>query len=233
MRSQGVRVWITRTQPGADRTAVAVREAGFDPVVAALLAVRSLEPAEDIATVVDGIAALAFTSVNGLAFADLIPRRDWPVFAVGDRTAEAARQRGFQTVISAGGDARDLTALIASEWRGRNGALLIPTAAQPAADMGALLQGRVPTRTVAIYETVETQTALPEDFDIVLIHSVRAAQILARRLEPSAAHGRTAIALSKAIAAPLRSLGFADLRIPLRPDEAGLLEALGKAPPAV
>ena len=54
-------------------------------------------------------AALAFTSVNGVAaFAALTPRRDRPVFAVGDATAQAAHDAGFADVLSASGDLRDL-----------------------------------------------------------------------------------------------------------------------------
>ena len=172
------------------------------------------------------------------AFADLTPRRDWPVFAVGDRTAEAARERGFTDVRSAAGDARDLAALIRRDWPAlasstQDGLLLVPTATQPAADLGVLLQGQVHVRPVAVYETLEAPEPSPADFDIVLIHSPRAARILTQRLSPEQARTRIAIALSEAVAAPLRPLGFADLRIAARPDETSLLEALGKSATAV
>ena len=232
------RVWITRTVPGADRTAHAVRQAGFEPVVAPLLiADPAFQPA-DIAPLLDDVAALAFTSVNGLAFCDLTSRRDWLVFAVGDRTAEAARDRGFADVRSAAGDADDLADLIRREWsRPENpddpGVLLVPTAVRPAADLAVLLKGQVPVRAIAVYETLESPETSPPAFDIVLVHSPRAARILARRLSPEAACGRIAVALSQAVAAPLRALGFAELRIAARPDEPGLIQALGKPTPAV
>ena len=233
----GTRVWITRTAPGADRTAEAVRALGFDPVVAPLLEVRPLTKAGNDLKF-DDVSALAFTSVNGLLFADLTPRRDWPVFAVGDRTAGAARERGFTDVRSAGGNADDLAALIASEWVARGlarepGVLLVPEAAAPAVDMVGLLAGRVPVRSVAVYETVPTQAPTPADFDIVLIHSARAAEALARRLDPGMVGHRIAVALSPQAARPLEALGFADLRIAARPDETSLLAALGKPGPAV
>ena len=42
-----------------------------------------------------GVAALAFTSINGVsAFAELSDRRDLPTFCVGDATADAARELG-------------------------------------------------------------------------------------------------------------------------------------------
>ncbi|HEX8470422.1 MAG TPA: uroporphyrinogen-III synthase, partial [Brevundimonas sp.] len=152
--SSGVRVWITRTAPGAQRLADRVREAGFDPIVSPLLMTDPDFPTPDLTSLLDDIAALAFTSVNGLRFADLTPRRDWPVFAVGERTAEAARARGFTDVISADGDARTLAETIAAVWGDRPGLLLAPTAERPAADLAALLGDRAPVRSLPVYRTV-------------------------------------------------------------------------------
>ena len=62
------KIWITRAQPGADVTADRVRALGHDALVAPLLAVR---PVEDVAIDLSGVAALAFTSANGVrTFAD-------------------------------------------------------------------------------------------------------------------------------------------------------------------
>jgi uroporphyrinogen-III synthase len=232
----GPRVWITRTAPGAARTAEAIRDLGFIPVVVPLLEVRPLEKAADLD--LGDVAALAFTSVNGLIFADLTLRRDWPVFAVGHRTAQAARDRGFTDVRSAGGDAEDLATLIAREWGARGlsrgpGVLLVPGAVSPSADMAGLLAGRVPVRSMPVYETVETAVQTPAAFDIVLVHSARAAEALTQCLDPLTAAGRTAVALSPQVAGPLEALGFAALRIAARPDETSLLEALGNPRPAV
>ena len=95
------RVWITRAEPGAARTAARLRDMGFEPIVAPLLAIEQLTPpVPDLAT----FAALAFTSVNGVAaFAALTPGRDLPVFAVGDATAQAALDAGFADVRSIAG----------------------------------------------------------------------------------------------------------------------------------
>jgi uroporphyrinogen-III synthase len=59
--------------------------------------------------------ALAFTSANGVrAFARLSERRDVPVFCVGGRTTEAARDAGFANAVSADGDVAALIDLIES-----------------------------------------------------------------------------------------------------------------------
>jgi uroporphyrinogen-III synthase len=223
-------VWVSRTAPGADRTARAVEALGYRSLQSPLLVANPdfARPVGDLE--LDQVSALAFTSDKGLVFADWTPRRDWPVFCVGDYTAQAARGRGFTDVRSAGGDARDLAALIRCDWPAleARGHLLVPTAVQPAADLSVMLKGEVPVRLIAVYETSESPAPLPEGFDVVLLHSPRAARALARRLLAEAAQGRIAVALSEAVAAPLRPLGFREIRVAAHPDETSLLEALGK-----
>ena len=59
-----LRVWITRAEPGASRTAARLRDMGLEPILASLLAVEPLTPVlPDLAT----FNALAFTSPNGVA----------------------------------------------------------------------------------------------------------------------------------------------------------------------
>ena len=221
------RIWVTRARPGADRTADRLTALGFQPLVAPLLEVRALDVA---APDLDGIAALAFTSANAVAaFAALTPRRDRPVFAVGDATAEAARAAGFAIVTSAGGDVVDLGRLLEAR---APGPVLHPRARVPAADL-APLSGSVPVSALDVYETVETGAPAPEAFDAVLLHSPRAASALAAALAPEAARDRLAVALSPAVAAPLSTLPFAGVRVAAMPNEAALLEALGKARPGL
>src|SRR5258708_2588521 len=63
------KIWITRAQPGAASTAERVRALGHEAIVAPLLAVRALE---DVQVDLRGVAALAFTSANGVrAFSGL------------------------------------------------------------------------------------------------------------------------------------------------------------------
>jgi len=108
--SAGGAIWITRARPGAEVTARRVEALGFTALVDPLLEIRFLEPTVDLA----GIAALAFTSANGVeAFARLSAARDLPVFAVGEATARAARSMGFAEPVSADGDVEALAALIA------------------------------------------------------------------------------------------------------------------------
>ena len=224
-----MRVWVTRAEPGASATAKRLRAAGHDPLVAPLLAIRFLAPLMDL----NGVAALAFTSANGVrAFSALSEDRALPVFAVGDATAQAARAAGFARVRSASGDVRGLAALIEAERAGLPGEVLHPGARALAGDLaGTLTAAAVSARAVAVYEaapaalSAETLAVLPS-LDAVLIHSPRAAQLLA---ETAAPRTLRACCISAAAAAPLAGAGFRRIDVAARPDEESLL-ALLEAP---
>ncbi|WP_286952126.1 MULTISPECIES: uroporphyrinogen-III synthase [Brevundimonas] len=225
------RVWVTRAEPGAARTADRLTALGFTPIIAPLLTLAPLPEALHAAPDPAAVAALALTSPNGVeAFAPLIPRfRHHPAFAVGDATAEAARAAGFAHVRSAAGDIHALARLIAAEAPA--GPLLAPGAREPAGDLPALLPDR-PVQRLPVYAAFETHAPAPEPFDAVMLHSPRAARalatILAADLPRPAASGRIAICISEAAASPLRPFDFAEIRIAAAPDEPAMLSALGK-----
>src|SRR5262245_47209617 len=109
-----MRLLVTRPQPDAERTAAVLRDKGHDAVVAPVL---RIEPVA--ARIGDGpFAAVIMTSANAAqaiaGHAHLADLTALPVFAVGARTAEAARQAGFATVASAEGGWLKLVRLIAS-----------------------------------------------------------------------------------------------------------------------
>lgn len=221
------RVWVTRTAPGASRTAARLTDLGLEPVVAPLLEVRLIpQGAPDLSAV----AAVAFTSRNGVAaFAALTSLRDRPVFAVGDATARAARDAGFAEVRSAAGDLDALARLIRTVWTDPEAVLLHPAAREPAGDLAAAVCAAATVRGLAVYDVIDTGAAPPEAFDAVLVHSPRAARALAASLPDAAATGRVALVISEAAAAPLAALPFAAIRIAASPDEAALFAALTAA----
>jgi len=218
-----MRVWVTRAEPGASETAERLRRLGCEPVVRPVLAVRPLDPPLDL----HGVAALAFTSRNGVdAFAARSPARDVPALCVGDATAEVARRAGFADVRSAAGDVEALAALIAS--LGFDGVVLHAGAREPAGDLaGALAAAGVRARAVALYETVPVEGPAPSA-DAVLVHSPKAARLLASRLDP--AEAPPVACLSAAAARPLAEVGFARVVAAPFPDEAALLKLLSEPP---
>ena len=221
------RVWITRAEPGATRTAAHLEGLGFISVVVPLLAVSPIAQARpDLA----GVAALAFTSRNGVAaFAALTPERGRPVFTVGDATAEAARAAGFAEVRSAAGALEALARMLTAEGP-RDGVVLAPGALEPAGDLRALVDEAVALRRLPVYRARETGAAAPPEFDAVLVHSPRAGRALAA-LGPFA--GQVAVAISVAAAAPLSAGSGLESRVAAHPDEAALVAALGKPAPPV
>ncbi|MEJ1938075.1 uroporphyrinogen-III synthase, partial [Nostoc sp. NIES-2111] len=105
-----MRVLVTRAADDAGATAERLRALGHTPVLAPLGSVRTLpaawpDPLPD---------ALAATSAH--AFPGLMPlpaeAGQIPSFAVGDRTAAAAREAGFATVETGQGDGGTLAALM-------------------------------------------------------------------------------------------------------------------------
>src|SRR5215510_4131726 len=106
-----MRIVVTRPQTDGERTAKALRARGHTVLVAPLMRV------EPIAADLGGAwSAVIVTSANAPKAIENNPARDslarLPLFAVGHRSAEAARETGFKDVVSANGDLRDLVRLI-------------------------------------------------------------------------------------------------------------------------
>ena len=107
-------ILILRPQPGADESAARAREMGLDPVVAPLFTLRPLawnppDPA--------GFDAVLLTSASAarLAGGGMTPFLGLPCYAVGGRSAEAARDAGFAAVREGPADGAALLSLMADE----------------------------------------------------------------------------------------------------------------------
>lgn len=223
----GAPVWITRARPGALATAERVRALGFEAIVDPLLAVETLDAELDLSP----FAALAFTSANGVeAFARLTDERGLPVFAVGRATAKAAQAEGFASVSSADGDVADLCDLIAA---GAAGPVLWAGAREPAGDLVGMLRGcGVMAKGVAVYETLDR---IPSDETLarldapttVLLHSPRAARVLASILARGPRPALRFLCLSEAVAVALgEAVEPGSVTFAPRPDESALLDLL-------
>lgn len=228
-----MRVWVTRASPGAERTADALRKLGHSPLLSPVMRVKQIPAAIDLT----GVAALAFTSANGVeAFAVRSPGRDLKVFAVGDATAQTAREAGFTDVVSAHGDVEALGALIAGAGLPDGAVVLHPGGRELAGDLPAAAGAGVAVRQVALYETLarapsEALAVMDADgLDVVLVHSSKAARRLASVCAPWRDGRAWYFALSPAVAAPLIEAGFEKVRAAPFPDEAALLKLLSERP---
>ncbi len=234
MAARRQRIWITRAQPGAEATAERVRALGHEAVVAPLLAVRILP---DVQVDLSGVAALAFTSANGVrAFADASGERSLRVFAVGAATAQAARRAGFKSVLSADGDVEALAEGIGIRRAELKGVVLHPGAAEPAGDLaGSLQRHGVEARRLVLYETAPVSLSDAEaealtSADAALLHSPRASQVLAKVLKAHPAPHLRALGLSKAVIKPLQRTPLAAKAYPPFPLEAALLNLIDRRP---
>jgi uroporphyrinogen-III synthase len=231
-----MRLLVTRPEPDAGRTAAKLRARGHVVLVVPLL---RIEPVEHAQLDARPFTALLVTSANAAAavahharFAEL---RTLPVFAVGDRSAEAMRAAGFADVASAHGDVSDLAALVAARWK-PGGSLLYLAGADRSGDLAALLSGRgFAVKTVVVYRAVaigapppEALAAMTPGFDGVLHFSRRTSEAYvdaarAGGLPGDALRAPVHFCISAQVAEPLVEAGAGDTRVPVEPTEAALL----------
>jgi uroporphyrinogen-III synthase len=232
-----VRILVTRPQPGSVHTAAALKERGHEPIIAPLLKIETLSEVDP-----DGgpWTAILLTSANAMrGMADLARRDDWratTIFAVGDRTAQAARDRGFTDVTSASGNVNDLANLVAARLR-PPARLLYLSGEERSGDLaGALRAKNFVVDVVVVYRMIAARTlpepaasAIRDGVDGVLHFSRHSAEAF---VEAASNAGLLEIGLAKPVhyclsdqvAEPLRAAGAANIRIAARPDEASLLE---------
>ena len=220
-----LRVAVTRALPEAERTAEKLRVAGAEAILAPLLTIV----ARAYDTNVTDAQALIFTSSNGVrAFPDARNQRHRLVLAVGDATANAAREAGFTDVRSADGDVRALIDLARSALDPHGEKLIHISGDHVAGDISGQLAtaGFRIERRVA-YASVATAT-LPSAFasplDVVMFHSARAAQTFAALGAPNAA-SLTAACISQAVADAASVSPWQQIRVAERPREDDLIAA--------
>jgi uroporphyrinogen-III synthase len=218
-------VAITRAAPENAHTAARLQALGAIPLLAPLLDIETRAFDANLT----GVQALLFTSSNGArALASQSDVRNVPVFAVGDATAQSARDLGFAEVQSANGDVASLAALATTALDPRAGKLLHIGGAHIAGDLsGALVKAGFTVERRVAYEA-KAAVALPEAFserlDVVLFHSARAANALVQ-LRPAGAEKMTAACISPAVAEAVSALPWRRLLVAPAPREDVFLKA--------
>lgn len=106
------RVLVTRPEAAGDKTAQKLLDAGYVPVhfpVTKTVALPFTIPAIDF----DALTVTSAAVFRHVCDDTVAPFKSLPLFAVGEGTAQAAREAGFLRVIEGGGDAVRLAATIA------------------------------------------------------------------------------------------------------------------------
>jgi uroporphyrinogen-III synthase len=176
---------------------------------------------------------LIFTSRSGVRqFAALSDRRDIPVYAVGDATADEARKAGM-TAISSSGDAADLLARIGADRA--SGPMLHLRGAHAAADVtGALSAAGIPADEAVIYTqsraplSAEARACLDGAAPVIApVFSPRSAATLFADGPPNAP--LVVLAISQATAARVPDKAAQAVIVADRPDTAAMLRAWPEA----
>ncbi len=236
-----MRLLLTRPEPDAQRTAAALRAQGHTVVTAPLM---RIEAASDAQIGPGPWAAILISSGNAAhaiaAHAWVSQLRALPVFAVGQRSAQAMAAAGFADVTSAGGNVDDLARLVAAKMT-PGGPLLYLAGEDRSGDLAGDLGARnFAVHTIVVYRAVAATSlpraaaaALASGIDGVLhfsrrsaelfVNAARGADVLARALKP------VQFCISTQAAEPLGRAGASAIRIAPRPVEAALIALIGAA----
>lgn len=241
-------ILVTRPQPDNERTAATLRTEGFEVLAAPMLRFEKVMLSADAATP-DAYGAVIVTSANALRalagqpFAEALCRL--PLFATGERTAQAARDLGFRQVVSADGDAtalRDLLLASAKAGAIRDGATLLYLAG---ADLAHDLAGDLGAHGLHVVTQTAYRMAPLSDLPGAVVTALAAGQVEAvlhysRRTARAffraaglegveiAALATPHCCLSAAVADIAREAGASQVVVASTPDETALFAALGR-----
>ena len=231
-----MRVLVTRPLPDGERTAATLRGRGYDVLAAPLMQVKPI--AADLAGDWSAVIVSSANAVRVLEARQISSLSKLPLFAVGQRSAEVAREAGFTNVRSAKGDADDLIRLVATSHAGKAATYLYLAGEDRAADVeGELVKRGIKARTVIVYQTV-TQAYPPELVDALRNRQIDAALHFSRRSAENYMNGAKAagleqmawapkhFCLSAQVAEPLRAAGTGQIGVAPEPNEAALLAIL-------
>ena len=239
-------VLVTRPHPDDDSTAASLRARGFEVLLAPML---RFEPVafddEDLR-----YGAVIVTSANALRGIEHQLHGSkllkLPLFAVGEHTAAAARGAGFETVISAKGDAASLRDLVLATVKSKALKKASPLLYLAGADLARDLAGELGERgftvvTQTTYRMVPLSGLPRETCDAFAANGVEAVLHYSRRsarafLESVRAAGVEISALaipqcciSAAVASIFRDAGATQVMVAASPDENALFALLDRA----
>jgi uroporphyrinogen-III synthase len=228
---------VTRPQEDSTALVTELERRGIEVFVCPMLTIV-LEHRPELR--LSGIQGLLFTSANGVrAFAKVSPRRDLPAYAVGDRTAAAAKDAGFLNVHSAGGGVDSLVALVRGTCKPGAGAFLHAAGTDVAGDLaGQLGAAGFVVRREVLYRAQATtaiagaaRTAIADhELDMVLFYSPRSAATFVTLAKNAGletpCESLEILCLSKAVAEAADPIMWRRVLVAPRPTQDALLKTL-------
>jgi uroporphyrinogen-III synthase len=240
-------ILVTRPQPDNAATVAALRAKGFEALPAPMLRFEAVAFQDEADA---GYGAVIVTSANALRAvagqAAIVRLKELPLFAVGERTAEAARDSGFHNVISADGDATALRELMVKSVRAKTLKKTTTLLYLAGADLARDLAGELGERgfnvvTQTTYRMAPVVDLPPDVCDAFAAHGIEAVLHYSRRsarafLDAARAGGVEISALaipqcclSEAIASIVRDAGATQVMVAASPDEKALFDVLDRA----
>jgi uroporphyrinogen-III synthase len=230
-----MRILVTRPAEDGAEIARRLAELGHEALLAPLLTVAIHDGAPlDLA----GVQAVLATSANGVrALARRTTARDFPIFAVGPQTAQAAAEAGFIRIRNADGDAAALADAVPGWADPSAGALLHVVGQEGSGWLAETLTARGFTVRREVLYRVDAAAQLPPaaadalmqgTVQAAMFFSPRSARVFAACMTAAGLSTESLIAfcISAATADALEDLPFADRRVAAAPNQAALLACL-------
>lgn len=232
-----MRFLLTRPEQDSEALKNRLTALDHDVVISPLM---EITPLEHTKIGCNGYQALVFTSRNAVkVFTDLYGAPNILVLTVGDKTADAAKNAGFNAVKSAGGNVEKLASLIIGILSPKNGPLLYPSAKHVSKDLGDLIaKDNFYVNQIEIYEAVAKKT-FSEDIiealksgsiDTIPFYSSRSALIFIEAIKNAGLSDRlkeiTALTISHDVAETVSQERWKNILIADQPNENSLLELI-------
>lgn len=241
-------ILVTRPEPENIATADVLRQRGFDVLLAPLLQFEALPIRHDDDVKYGGVIVTSASALRAIRPHPLCGQLiGLKVFAVGNRTADAARASGFTNVLSADGDVAALRKLITETIpkRDRKTPLLYLSGTDIAGDIvSGLASDGIAATPLPVYRMIPAPD-LPDmvraafagqAIDAVLHYSPRSAAAYVTALRGAGLEiGGLAVlqvCISEAVARALRDAGAGRIVVADRPREIAMIEALQRALPS-
>ncbi|MDA0239379.1 MAG: uroporphyrinogen-III synthase, partial [Proteobacteria bacterium] len=229
-----MRVLVTRPEADSGALLNELQTLGVEGVLEPLLSVENRAPPP---IEFSEFQAILLTSANGArAMAGIEGGRNLPVYAVGEATAAAAREAGFETVDVAGGDVDALFQRIKERIDAKAGALLHPAGTTVAGDLAAdLVEDGYDYRRVNLYDAVAAsklsrstvQAIKKGEISGVVLYSPRTAEVFVSLIRKArlirAVKGLTAYCLSPTVTETAQKLDWQEIHVATEPTQAAFL----------
>jgi len=148
-------VLVTRPHPDNEATAASLRARGFEVLLAPMLRFEALAFQDDPDARYGAVIVTSANALRGFAKHPAARRLlKLPLFAVGEHTAAAAKEAGFDTIVSAAGDATGLRGAVLAGVKAKQLKKASPLLYLAGADLARDLSGDLGERGF----TVATQT---------------------------------------------------------------------------